>query len=237
MSLRIEHIDFDKNVVTLVIGAEDTPERVWTFALKCSSMGFTAVGRLDPDHNSRDWQGARANFTICDRDKLPPPKDDDHLSIGYKTTSAGHMVYQAACSDLIASLRALGDFAQLCGHALDLDERSMYRLRLCVTELATNSVDHGVFGEDAAMARVEIRVRARTLQVRYEDNSEPFDPSDTPNVRISEKFNEKDSRGFGLYMLRRLVNTMKFSRKSGWNRTTLTINWHTKRVPQLTGDK
>jgi anti-sigma regulatory factor (Ser/Thr protein kinase) len=200
-------------------------------------MGFAVIVRLEASCHRREWARLRdANATIHLTNR--PPEEDDGAIVSFtEATKERYVVYRLHCSDLLPSVHSVAEFVQLCGYALNLDHRTMYRLRLYVYELATNSVEHAKYPNGIAMARVEIAVRPRTLRVIYEDNAESFDPSNGPEINVTEKLDNHDKRGFGLHLLRRAARTMKFSRKNGWNRTTFTIDRHAPKAPQTIGGK
>lgn len=113
---------------------------------------------------------------------------------------------------------------RLIGASVDLDPRSALQLRLCVYELATNTVEHATFTTDTPAICLELAFTNHEVSVLYRDNSTVFLTDNTAEVDlIEEQIHSSSKRGLGLYLLNKLCSDFHYERKGDWNETTFLL--------------
>ncbi len=90
----------------------------------------------------------------------------------------------------------------------DLDDETSNALMIAVIEAGTNAIQHGnAFAEDKTVT-FEFRVTAGDIHVRVEDHGRGFDPAKVANP--TDPSNLLDPNGRGLYLMRTLMDEVKF---------------------------
>jgi|YNPNPStandDraft_1061719.scaffolds.fasta_scaffold20017_2 serine/threonine-protein kinase RsbW len=132
------------------------------------------------------------------------------------------------CLELPAEHRFL-NIAGACIEALlerinDVPDRGMvsYGLQLAVQETCANIVDHAYRGMAGGRIRLEIALRAdpRRLEIDIYDSGRPFDPSQArePDLEHAQE------RGYGLFLMRKLMDVVTYERQDNCNHWRLARN-------------
>lgn len=123
-------------------------------------------------------------------------------------------------SELARVRRQVAAWADAAG----LDERPARRLQLAVDETVANAIEHGM--DDAERRRVVVRGapgRGRlTVTVRY--RGERFDPTSAPTAPAQETVRRHAKHGYGLHLIRTLVDDVAYRWDRGTNEVTLTAS-------------
>jgi len=77
-------------------------------------------------------------------------------------------------------LPELVEFVAQCGREPGVDAAALHDIRLAVSEVCANVVQHGYAGEPRGSITIETTVTAECLVVRIEDDAPVFDPSILP---------------------------------------------------------
>jgi anti-sigma B factor antagonist len=131
--------------------------------------------------------------------------------------------YQLAFTNLTTVLDDLTAAILICGIAMTLDQRTLSHLRLCLYELAANTVEHASFRGATREIRVEIAAERNKIEVDYRDNAAEFSTIHEGRIDIGDRIRGKSKRGLGLFLLGRMTMGLKYERESGWNRTRFAI--------------
>jgi serine/threonine-protein kinase RsbW len=97
----------------------------------------------------------------------------------------------------------------------------MLRLRLVVEELFTNTVEHGLGGQDNSTIRLELGAQAGELALLYEDATAPFDaPAHLARqpLNLNAALDERPIGGLGLPLIEQMAQRMRYAREDGRNR-------------------
>ena len=97
---------------------------------------------------------------------------------------------------------------------------TLHDVRVALDEVLSNIIRHGyslVEGEIAVQASVS--AEAVLLEVR--DRAQPFDPLEAPEPNLRLDFGDRPDGGFGIYIVRRLMDGVEYSYESGENRLRL----------------
>ena len=110
--------------------------------------------------------------------------------------------------------------ALICA-AEELDARTTLQLRLCIYELAANTVEHGTFTGAKPAIYLELNFTSDVVRIDYRDNADIFLMSGTVAIDlVEEKINTKSKRGLGLYILNKIGSDFEYERSEKWNITT-----------------
>jgi anti-sigma B factor antagonist len=138
--------------------------------------------------------------------------------------SGSSVEYEFSCRDLYAVLDHLTTAVLIVGYSVPLDEDSLSRLRLCLYELATNTVEHGTFDHARPEIRVSLIVGEDCIVAKYSDNARAFSTLRGRRIDIGEKISRRAKRGLGLFLLNNITEGLSYERDSAWNRTSFIIH-------------
>ena len=103
--------------------------------------------------------------------------------------------------------------AQLSGFTA----KDKYKIQLSVDEACSNIIEHAYGGEGLGEIQCTCEVDEEALTIVLHDHGHPFDPSLVPEVEIKTCINDVKSGGAGLYLMRKLMDTVcfEFNQKDG----------------------
>lgn len=97
---------------------------------------------------------------------------------------------------------------------------TVYNLQLAVQEVCANVVDHAYDGQPAGRIHLTLRLLARPLRLRVEvaDTGRAFDPAELTEPDLDQP----QEGGYGLFLVRSLVDGLVYEQTAGVNRWLLT---------------
>jgi serine/threonine-protein kinase RsbW len=117
----------------------------------------------------------------------------------------------------------IDDWLEQVGGAWGADVRTMFRVRLCIAELAANTVEHGVPRAGADEMIVTVRRVPDGVAVEFRDSRAPFDPTAPPPRPRAERIADAEPSGRGLLLLHAYARDLDYSHDGTHNRVTLTV--------------
>ena len=114
---------------------------------------------------------------------------------------------------------AMDSWIEGVGERWGVDDRTLFRARVCVSELASNIVEHGGVGPDAGDIVVELRHMKPGLEIEMSDPGAAFDPVAAPPI-------EPDNNGIGgrgLRVVRAYALALSYRRQQDRNIITLQL--------------
>ena len=112
---------------------------------------------------------------------------------------------------------------KICRH-LGLDEASASELELCITEAATNSIQHAYHGEPGHTVAIELTVLPDQLRIEVSDHGTPMPAEQVHQLQEGNLEFQPDAPsllaegGRGLRIIRRLMDEVSYSRVGKNNR-------------------
>jgi anti-sigma regulatory factor (Ser/Thr protein kinase) len=103
------------------------------------------------------------------------------------------------------------------GERWGLDDHTLFRARVCVSELASNIVEHGRVRPDAGGIMLELRLKKPGLEIEISDPGVAFDPVAAPPTEID------GVGGRGLRLVRAYVVALSYRRYQDRNVLTLQL--------------
>jgi serine/threonine-protein kinase RsbW len=104
-----------------------------------------------------------------------------------------------------------------------LSERTVFRTRLCVAELAANVVEHGVACSGDNPIALTLSRLSNGVEVEFRDSCGPFDPTKAACQEGALAIESASARGRGLRLLCAYGKDIAYAHEGGRNRVTLRI--------------
>ncbi len=124
-----------------------------------------------------------------------------------------------------SSTRYLEDVRQFVEmHALqaDLTPAAVEQLKIAVDEACTNVIEHAYKGEGQHQIDVAVIVKPDRLTIRIRDEGETFDTKEYEEPDIFEFARRHRKGGFGVHIMRRLMDQVEYRSKGKVNECCLT---------------
>jgi anti-sigma regulatory factor (Ser/Thr protein kinase) len=123
----------------------------------------------------------------------------------------------ATPEEVMRAVETLRDFGRQRG----LEERNLYGAMLSLEECASNIVDHALKRNADQLFRVQFDHADDLLTIELRDNGSPFDPTSRPDRELRAGDDDLPG-GWGLHLVRRYMDTVRYRREGRENVLTLT---------------
>jgi serine/threonine-protein kinase RsbW len=123
--------------------------------------------------------------------------------------------------------RVAMDAASSLARRMGFDKDRVESLRTAVSEAVTNAIEHGNEHDAAMKVMVMLTVRPDGLVISVADQGrKPLDQDKTEATpRIEESFNKEDKGGWGIWLIRELMDEVEFSTApTGGNQVRMVIH-------------
>jgi serine/threonine-protein kinase RsbW len=108
--------------------------------------------------------------------------------------------------------------------ALGASEGDIYDLMLAITELVTNSIEHG-YQREEGWVQIEIGHNQSDLIIILRDGAPNYDPTTAPIPEIDVPLEERPIRGLGVYIVRKTMDEFTYKiDDEGNNQVTIIKN-------------
>jgi serine/threonine-protein kinase RsbW len=126
------------------------------------------------------------------------------------------------------NLEKICDYISHCANQAGLSEAESYAVQLAVDEAATNIIEHGYGIECPSRIDVTCEILEDGLKVVIYDDAEPFDPSSVPEPEINVSLDDIKPRGLGIYLMRKMMDEVKYETSPNQGNTLTMIKHHTR---------
>src|SRR5689334_12591351 len=119
------------------------------------------------------------------------------------------------------------DAASSLARRMGFDKDRVEALRTAVSEAVTNAIEHGNEHDSAMKVMVMLTVRPDGLVISVADQGrKPLDQDKTEATpRIEESFTKEDKGGWGIWLIRELMDEVEFSTApTGGNQVRMVIH-------------
>jgi anti-sigma regulatory factor (Ser/Thr protein kinase) len=113
---------------------------------------------------------------------------------------------------------AMDDWIEGVGERWGIDDRTLFRARVCVSELAGNIVEHGGVRRGAGDIVLELRRVKPMLEIEISDPGVAFDPVAAPPTELAGE------GGRGLRLVRAYALSLSYRRNQDRNIVTLQLS-------------
>jgi len=132
---------------------------------------------------------------------------------------------------------AIDDWLEEIGARWGTDKRMLFGARLCIAELAANTLEHGTPVSSDDHMIVTVRSVCRGIEVEFLDSRAPFDPTTKPKALRREFPDPADPTGHGLHLIHRYADELTYSHDGKHNRVGLTIKLASARRDRPPGSR
>ncbi|HEX6437646.1 MAG TPA: SpoIIE family protein phosphatase [Candidatus Binatia bacterium] len=116
-------------------------------------------------------------------------------------------------SELASANQALTEFGRQYG----LADNVLHDLNLALEEILTNIISYGYTDSGEHEIAVRFSIKAGEMRVDVEDDGQPFNPLEAPEVDTSKPLEERTIGGLGVHLVRKLMDGLEYQRREGKN--------------------
>lgn len=92
---------------------------------------------------------------------------------------------------------------------------------LAVDEAVSNIIEHGYGPEEIGAITIEATCSPRRIQVVIRDDAKLFNPETVDLIDLKQHFQKGSKRGLGIFLMRQIMDEVKYRFKEGKNELTL----------------
>lgn len=107
----------------------------------------------------------------------------------------------------------IGEFCREQGAGDD----AIFDIQLAIDEAVSNTIKYGYSDGAAHQIHIRIGVHERKLILEIEDDARAFDPLKAPDPDFSLSAEERTSGGLGIYLLRKVMDSVEYTRTGNRN--------------------
>ena len=121
----------------------------------------------------------------------------------------------------IAEISKLNQFIEEVGDEFSLAPDLVFNLTLVMEEAVVNVINYAYPKEEHEKIYVSARLHEGSIIMVIADNGKEFDPTLAPEADITLSAEERPIGGLGIYLIRNIMNEVKYERIEGRNILTL----------------
>ena len=124
----------------------------------------------------------------------------------------------------VEELGKLREWIEEIEAALDLSKREAFAIELALEEVITNIIRYAFDDDDETrLIRIRLSTTAELLNFRVRDEGKPFNPLEVEARSTATNLGDMEPGGFGIPLIRTLMNGIAYSRKDGKNALILSM--------------
>ena len=135
-----------------------------------------------------------------------------------ETNILGNVLVISSTTDNLALVR---EFIETKGREFGLSAKEISHISLAVDEACTNIIKHAYNNSKNEKIKIKIEKKEKRITVTLTDNGSHFDPSVIPEPNIVEKQKMKKGGGLGIFLMKRLMDEVKYNAKGSSNELIL----------------
>lgn len=117
----------------------------------------------------------------------------------------------------IRQIPQLAGFIEAIAQDAHLDKSLAMSLNLALEEAVTNVIMYAYPEGSDGLVDIEAIIRKDSLKFYVIDSGKPFDPTGVPEARIDAPLENRPIGGLGIFLVRNIMDTVKYERKEGKN--------------------
>ena len=124
-------------------------------------------------------------------------------------------------SNDIAEISRLATFIEEVGEAFSLTPDVVFNLNLVIEEAVVNIINYAYPKEEHERIYLSAKLREGSIVLVLTDTGKEFDPTMAPEADITLSADEREIGGLGIFLIRQIMNEVKYERIEGKNVLTL----------------
>jgi anti-sigma regulatory factor (Ser/Thr protein kinase) len=104
--------------------------------------------------------------------------------------------------------------------------KEVYNIQLATDEAASNIIEHAYEGVSNGVLELSCGFQGKSIIIVLVDHGEPFDPSEIPMPDLKADLSERKIGGLGIFLMRKLMDEVRYDSQPGKNSNTLTMIKH-----------
>ena len=121
----------------------------------------------------------------------------------------------------IQQIPQLADFVETVALEKNLDKGLALNLNLALEEAVTNVILYAYPKGADGLVDIEAIIKENSLEFIISDSGVPFDPTAKPDADISLSAEDRPIGGLGIYLVRQLMDEVRYERVDGKNRLSI----------------
>ena len=106
------------------------------------------------------------------------------------------------------------------------------RIRLVIEELFVNVMNHAYDHATVHAITLDVRTESGRATVVIDDDGRPFDPRTAPPPVLKGPIEERQERGYGIYIVKHLTSDFSYAREDDRNRVRAVIEYQRAKEPK-----
>ena len=112
-------------------------------------------------------------------------------------------------------------FLEEIGRDLDISEEAAFNIHLALEEAVTNVVMYAYPKDEEHDIELSVCGKDNELIFKIIDSGKEFDPTQQPDADVTLSVEERPIGGLGIFLIRRVMEKVEYSREDGKNILTL----------------
>lgn len=121
----------------------------------------------------------------------------------------------------ISEISRLYDFIEDMGNEFSLASDVVFNLNLVLEEAVVNIINYAYPKEEHESIYLSARLHEGSIVLVLTDTGKEFDPTMSPEADITLSAEERQIGGLGIFLIRQIMNEVKYERIEGKNILTL----------------
>jgi serine phosphatase RsbU (regulator of sigma subunit)/anti-sigma regulatory factor (Ser/Thr protein kinase) len=148
------------------------------------------------------------------------PQSDDIAALALQYFGITGKIGEAVEIKLKSKLSEFESFNQILtkfGQRHGLAAKVVHDLNLALEEILTNIISYGYRDNREHEIRVRLSMRPGEVRAEVEDDGQPFNPLEAPEVDTTKPLEERTIGGLGIHIVRKLMDGLEYQRHEGKN--------------------
>ena len=121
----------------------------------------------------------------------------------------------------ISEISRLNEFIEELGEVFSLSPDIVFNLNLVLEEAVVNIINYAYPKEDHQYIYLSAKMNDGSIVLVLTDTGKEFDPTAAPEADITLSADERQIGGLGIFLIRQIMNEVKYERIEGKNVLTL----------------
>ena len=121
----------------------------------------------------------------------------------------------------ISEISNLNEFVEEIGNELSLAPDVVFNLNLVLEEAVVNVINYAYPKDEHQSIYLSATLHDGSIVLILTDTGKEFDPTMAPDVDITLSADEREIGGLGIFLIRQIMNEVKYERIDGKNVLTL----------------